>query len=192
MVGYARVSTRDQNVDAQRQALLAAGCDLIFDDTISGSTKSRSGLNQAMAALSSGDVLVVWKLDRLGRSMQHVVNTVLDLDKRGIGFRSLTEAIDLSSSTGKLLLSVFGWLAEVERDLTTERTKAGLAAAKRRGVQLGRKRKLTPNDVEHARRMIESGEQSVAGMARILKVGRNTLGRALRTGGINPPVSFNV
>lgn len=180
MVGYARVSTRDQNVDAQRQALLAAGCDLVFEDTISGTTKSRSGLNQAMAALSSGDVLVVWKLDRLGRSMQHVVNTVLDLDKRGIGFRSLTEAIDLSSSTGKLLLSVFGWLAEVERDLTTERTKAGLAAAKRRGVQLGRKRKLTPNDVAHARRMIESDEQSVAGMARILKVGRNTLGRALR------------
>lgn len=179
MVGYARVSTRDQNVDAQRQALLAAGCDLVFEDTISGTTKSRSGLNQAMAALSSGDVLVVWKLDRLGRSMQHVVNTVLDLDKRGIGFRSLTEAIDLSSSTGKLLLSVFGWLAEVERDLTTERTKAGLAAAKRRGVQLGRKRKLTANDVAHARQAIESGEQSVAGMARILKVGRNTLGRAL-------------
>ena len=179
MVGYARVSTRDQNVDAQRQALLAAGCDLVFEDTISGTTKSRSGLNQAMAALSSGDVLVVWKLDRLGRSMQHVVNTVLDLDKRGIGFRSLTEAIDLSSSTGKLILSIFGWLAEVERDLTTERTKAGLAAAKRRGVQLGRKRKLTPNDVAHARQVIESGEQSVAGMARILKVGRNTLGRAL-------------
>jgi DNA invertase Pin-like site-specific DNA recombinase len=179
MVGYARVSTRDQNVDAQRQALLTAGCDLVFEDTISGTTKSRSGLDQALAELSSGDVLVVWKLDRLGRSMQHVVNTVLDLDKRGIGFRSLTEAIDLSSSTGKLLLSIFGWLAEVERDLTTERTKAGLAAAKRRGVQLGRKRKLTPNDVAHARRVIESGEQSVAGMARILKVGRNTLGRAL-------------
>ena len=180
MIGYARVSTRDQNVAAQREALVAAGCDPIFDDTISGSTKSRSGLDKAMAALAPGDVLVVWKLDRLGRSMQHVVNTVLDLDRRGIGFRSLTEAIDLSSSSGKLLLSIFGWLAEVERDLTTERTKAGLAAAKRRGVTLGRKRKLTGNDVAHARRMIESGEESVAGMARILKVGRNTLGRALR------------
>jgi DNA invertase Pin-like site-specific DNA recombinase len=180
MIGYARVSTRDQNVAAQREALLAAGCETIFDDTISGSTKSRSGLDKAMAVLVPGDVLVVWKLDRLGRSMQHVVNTVLDLDRRGIGFRSLTEAIDLTSSTGKLLLSVFGWLAEVERDLTTERTKAGLAAAKRRGVQLGRKRKLTGNDVAHARRMIESGEQTVAGMARILKVGRNTLGRALK------------
>lgn len=180
MIGYARVSTRDQNVAAQREALLAAGCETIFDDTISGSTKSRSGLDKAMAALVPGDVLVVWKLDRLGRSMQHVVNTVLDLDRRGIGFRSLTEAIDLTSSTGKLLLSVFGWLAEVERDLTTERTKAGLAAAKRRGVKLGRKPKLTAADVDHARRMIESGAESVAGMARILKVGRNTLGRALR------------
>jgi DNA invertase Pin-like site-specific DNA recombinase len=180
MIGYARVSTRDQNVAAQRDALLAAGCETIFDDTVSGRTQSRSGLDQALAALVAGDVLVVWKLDRLGRSMQHVVNTVLDLDRKGIGFRSLTEAIDLSSSTGKLLLSIFGWLAEVERDLTTERTKAGLAAAKRRGVKLGRRRKLTSNDVAHALRMIESGEESVAGMARILKVGRNTLGRAIK------------
>lgn len=98
MIGYARVSTRDQNVAAQREALLAAGCETIFDDTISGSTKSRSGLDKAMAALVPGDVLVVWKLDRLGRSMQHVVNTVLDLDRRGIGFRSLTEAIDLTEA----------------------------------------------------------------------------------------------
>ncbi len=180
LVGYARVSTRDQNVTAQREALLAAGCELIFDDTISGATKARSGLDAAMAALAPGDVLIVWKLDRLGRSMQHVVNTVLDLDRRGIGFRSLTEAIDLTSSTGKLLLSVFGWLGEVERDLTVERTRAALTAAKRRGVKLGRKRKLTSNDVDHARRMIESGEETVAGMARILKVGRNTLGRALK------------
>lgn len=180
MIGYARVSTRDQNLAAQHAALLTAGCDSIFNDTISGRTQNRSGLDKAMAALVPGDVLVVWKLDRLGRSMQHVVNTVLDLDRRGIGFRSLTEVIDLSSSTGKLLLSVFGWLAEVERDLTTERTKAGLTAAKRRGVKLGRKPKLTAADVDHARRMIESGTESVAGMARILKVGRNTLGRALK------------
>lgn len=112
--------------------------------------------------------------------MQHVVNTVLDLDARGIGFRSLMEAIDLTSSTGKLLLSVFGWLGEVERELTMECTKAGLAAAKRRGVQLGRRRKLTTADGDHARRMIDSREESVAGMARTLKVGRNTLGRALK------------
>lgn len=179
MIGYARVSTRDQDVASQRDALLAAGCEIIYDDTVSGSTQSRSGLSKAMAALKPGDVLVVWKLDRLGRSMQHVVNTVLDLERREIGFISLTEAIDLTSSTGKLLLSVFGWLAEVERDLTIERTKAGLAAAKRRGVQLGRKRKLKALDVDHARRIIENGEETVAGMARILKVGRNTLGRAL-------------
>jgi DNA invertase Pin-like site-specific DNA recombinase len=180
MIGYARVSTREQNVDAQREALLAVGCDTIFDDVVSGSTQSRTGLDKALGELVAGDVLVVWKLDRLGRSMQHVVNIVLDLDRRGIGFRSLTEAIDLSGSSGKLLLSIFGWLAEVERDLITERTKAGLAAAKRRGVTLGRRRKLTSNDIDHARRMINSGEQSVVGMARILKVGRNTLGRALK------------
>ena len=147
---------------------------------MSGASRHRSGLDQALGQLAPGDVLVVWKLDRLGRSMQHVVNIVLDLDRRGIGFRSLTEAIDLTSSTGKLLLSVFGWLGEVERDLTMERTRVGLAAAKRRGVQLGRRRKLTVADVDHARRTIDAGEESVAGMARILKVGRNTLGRALK------------
>jgi DNA invertase Pin-like site-specific DNA recombinase len=180
VIGYARVSTRDQTAAPQREALRAAGCDPIFEDTISGASRSRAGLNQALGQLAPGDVLVVWKLDRLGRSMRHVVNTVLDLDESGIGFRSLTEAIDLGTPTGKLLLSVFGWLAEVERDLTMERTRAGLAAAKRRGVQLGRRRKLTAADVAHARRLIDSGEETVTGMARILKVGRNTLGRALK------------
>ncbi|MBB3862837.1 DNA invertase Pin-like site-specific DNA recombinase [Novosphingobium hassiacum] len=180
LIGYARVSTRDQTAAPQREALRAAGCATIFEDTMSGASRHRSGLDQALGQLAPGDVLVVWKLDRLGRSMQHVVNIVLDLDRRGIGFRSLTEAIDLTSSTGKLLLSVFGWLGEVERDLTMERTRVGLAAAKRRGVQLGRRRKLTVADVDHARRTIDAGEESVAGMARILKVGRNTLGRALK------------
>ena len=180
LIGYARVSTSDQTAAPQREALRAAGCATIFEDTMSGASRHRSGLDQALGQLAPGDVLVVWKLDRLGRSMQHVVNIVLDLDRRGIGFRSLTEAIDLTSSTGKLLLSVFGWLGEVERDLTMERTRVGLAAAKRRGVQLGRRRKLTVADVDHARRTIDAGEESVAGMARILKVGRNTLGRALK------------
>jgi DNA invertase Pin-like site-specific DNA recombinase len=179
-VGYARVSTLDQSVAPQREALLSAGCYEIFEDTASGATQKRTGLDQALASLSPGDALIVWKLDRLGRSMQYVVNTVLDLHARGIGFCSLTEGIDLSTSTGKLLLSVFGWLGEVERDLTIERTKSALAAAKRRGVKLGRKRKLTTYDIEHARRIISAGEETVAGMARILKVGRNTLGRALK------------
>lgn len=184
LIGYMRVSKTDgsQATDLQFDALVGAAvaAENIYEDMASGRKDDRPGLVSCLKALREGDTLVVWKLDRLGRSMQHVVNTVLDLDRRGIGFRSLTEAIDLTSSTGRLLLSVFGWLAEVERDLTTERTKAGLAAAKRRGVKLGRKRKLTGNDVAHARRMIESGEQTVAGMARILKVGRNTLGRALK------------
>lgn len=180
IIGYARVSTRDQTTAPQCEALRAAGCGQVFEDTISGASRRRSGLDQVLGQLAPGDVLVVWKLDRLGRSMQHVVNLVLDLDRRGIGFRSLTEAIDLASPTGKLLLSVFGWLAETERDLTMERTRAGLAAAKRRGVQLGRRRKLTAAEVDHARRLIDQGEESVAGMARILKVHRNTLGRAIK------------
>ena len=154
LIGYARVSTQDQHPDFQLDALKAAGCEQVFQEKMTGKLADRPELVACLRTLRKGDILVVWKLDRLGRSMQHVVNTVLDLDRRGIGFRSLTEAIDLTSSTGKLLLSVFGWLAEVERDLTTERTKAGLAAAKRRGVRLGRKPKLTAADVDHARRMI--------------------------------------
>ena len=169
MIRYARISIRDQDAATQRKALLSAGCEVFFDDTISGSTQSRSGPDKAMAVLAPGEELVVWKLDRLGPSMQLVVNTVVDLDRRGIRFRSLTKAIDFTSSTRKLPISVFGWLAEVERDLTTERTKAGLAAAKKRGVRLGRKRKLTGNDVAHTARLIESGEESVAGMAKIFE-----------------------
>jgi len=180
LVGYGRVSRRDQKLDPQLDALQAAGCDPIFTDKASGASTARAGLANALKALEPGDVLVVWKLDRFGRSMQSTVNMVLDLHARGIGFRSLTEGIDLGSQTGKLLLSIFGWLAEVERDRTIERTAAALETAKRRGVKLGRKRKLTAADVDHARRMIEAGEETVAGMARILKVGRNTLGRALR------------
>lgn len=179
-VGYARVSRRDQKLDLQLDALRAVGCDPIFSDHASGANAARTGMAKALMALAPGDVLVVWKLDRLGRSMKSVVNAVLDLQERGVGFRSITESIDLSSPTGKLLLSIFGWLAEVERDRTIERTAAALETAKRRGVKLGRKPKLTSADVAHARRAIEAGEETVAGMARILKVGRNTLGRALR------------
>lgn len=179
IVGYARVSRRDQKLDHQLEALKAAGCDPIFSDKATGATTARAGMVAALAALGPGDVLIVWKLDRFGRSMQSVVNMVLDLHARGIGFRSLTEGIDLNNQTGKLLLSIFSWLAEVERDRTIERTAAALATAKRRGVKLGRKPKLTAADVAHARRTIDAGEETVAGMARILKVGRNTLGRAL-------------
>lgn len=180
-IGYARVSTREQSLAMQRQALVDAGCDVIHTDEASGALAIRKGLQAALKGVHASDTLVVWKLDRLGRSMGHVVATVLDLDARGVRFRSLTEAIDLGTPTGKLLLSVFGWLAEVERDLTVERTRLALAAARRRGVKLGRRPKLTSVDVDHARRVIASGEETVAGMARILKVGRNTLGRAIKT-----------
>jgi DNA invertase Pin-like site-specific DNA recombinase len=179
MIGYARVSRREQKLDLQLRALEAAGCDKIFTDKVSGATTARAGLTQMLKVLEPGDVLVVWKLDRFGRSMQSVVNMVLELHGRGIGFRSITEGIDLTSQTGKLLLSIFGWLAEVERDRTIERTAAAIETARSRGVQLGRKRILTPKDVAKARRLIEAGEETVSGMAKSLKVGRNTLGRAL-------------
>lgn len=179
IVGYARVSRKEQKLDLQLRALEAAGCDPIFTDKASGATTARSGLNQMLKVLEAGDTLVVWKLDRFGRSMQSVVNMVLELHGRGIGFRSITEGIDLSSQTGKLLLSIFGWLAEVERDRTIERTAAAIETARQRGVQLGRKRKLSSADVANARSKINAGEETVSGMAKILKVGRNTLGRAL-------------
>lgn len=178
-VGYARVSKRDQNLEVQRPILEAAGCEVIFTDRVSGTKTSRVGLDKALKSLEPGDELIVWKLDRFGRPMLWVINTVLDLHARGIKFRSLTEGIDLDNQTGKLLLSIFGWLGEVERERLIERTQAAVDTARARGVKLGRKRKLTSTDIEHARRAIEAGEQTVTGMAAILKVSRNTLGRAL-------------
>ena len=178
-VGYARVSKRDQNLEVQRPILEAAGCDVIFTDKVSGMKTKRTGLDQALKSLEPGDELIVWKLDRFGRPMLWVMNTVLELHARGIKFRSLTEGIDLDTQTGKLVLSIFGWLGEVERERLIERTQAAIDTAKARGVKLGRKRKLTSSDVEHARRAIDTGEQTVTGMSQILKVGRNTLGRAL-------------
>ena len=126
MIGYARVSTRDQNVAAQREALLAAGCEIIFDDTISGSTKSRSGLDKAMAALVSGDVLVVWKLDRLCRSVSHLINICEQLDEIGATLVSITDNIDQSTPAGKAMLVIMGTIAEMERELIRERIMACL------------------------------------------------------------------
>jgi len=159
LIGYARVSTRDQDLALQTAALKEAGCEKIFSDKMSGGREKRPGLLAALDLCRAGDTLVVWKLDRFGRSMQFVVNTILDLDKRGIGFRSLTEAIDLTSKTGKLLLSVFGWLGEVERDLAKERTSAALAARKAQGKVVGRKSSITPRKAEIARKLLQAGER---------------------------------
>ena len=178
LIGYARVSTRDQNGAAQREALLAAGCETIFDDTISGSTKSRSGLDKAMAALVPGDVLVVWKLDRLGRSMSHLIEKVGELAARGIGFRSLTENIDTTTSGGMLVFNIFGSLAQFERDLIRERTHAGLKAARERGNKGGRRPVVTPDKLRKARAHIAAG-LTVREAAARLKIGKTALYKAL-------------
>ena len=179
-IGYARVSTDDQNMSLQLDALQAAGCDKIFTDQLSGATTKRPGLDEALAALQPGDVLTVWRLDRLGRTMRHLVNTVTDLAERGIGFQSITEAMDTTTAGGELLFHVMGALAQFERRLNAERSRAGIEAARRRGKHLGRPADLTPEKISHARQMIDSGEQSVSGMAKLLDVHRVTLHKALK------------
>src|SRR4051794_26929572 len=125
LIGYARVSTTDQNLDLQTDALQAAGCERLFSDTLSGARVERPGLTTALAACRPGDTLVVWKLDRLGRSLAHLVETVRELGARGVGFRSLQEQLDTTTSGGKLIFHIFASLVECERDLIRERTTAG-------------------------------------------------------------------
>lgn len=178
LIGYARVSTDEQHIDLQRNALREVGCERIFEDKVSGIVRARPGLDAALAALGAGDVLTVWKLDRLGRSLQHLVEVVAALGERGVGFRSLTESIDTSSAGGKLVFHIFASMAEFERALIVERTHAGLAAAKARGVRLGRKNALTRTQIEHAKVLVAAGTSPTV-VARTLKVGRSTLYRGL-------------
>jgi len=140
LIGYARCSTSDQSTNLQIDALKAAGCERIFEDQISGATVSRPGLDEAISYMRPGDILVVWKLDRLGRSLKHVIETVTTLAEREVGFHSLTEQINTSSNAGKLVLHVFAALAEFERGIIKERVCAGLEAARRRGRVGGRPR----------------------------------------------------
>ena len=142
LIGYARVSTTDQTLALQQDALTAAGCEQVFSDAASGAVTDRPGLTQALSHLRPGDTLVVWRLDRLGRNLPHLIPTVAGLQERGIGLRSLQEQIDTTTSGGKLVFHVFGALAEFERDLIRERTHAGLAAARARGRLSGRPRVL--------------------------------------------------
>lgn len=144
LIGYARVSTHEQDCALQEDALRAAGCDRLFLETASGAKRDRPELRAALAAMQEGDTLVVWRLDRLARSLRHLLETVEGLEARGMKFRSLTEAMDTSTSGGKLILSVLGAMAEFERALISERTKAGLEAARLRGRKGGRPRKLQP------------------------------------------------
>ncbi len=147
LIGYARVSTHEQNLNPQTDALKQAGCERIFKDQISGARKERPGLQDALDFAREGDTLLVWRLDRLGRSLKNLINIIAGLEKRGIGLRSLQESIDTTTSGGRLIFHVFGALAEFERNLIRERTRAGLAAARACGRKGGRPRKLSKNVV---------------------------------------------
>ena len=143
LIGYARVSTYEQTLNLQRDALDKAGCNKIFTDTASGIKAERKGLDEALGYVRKGDTLVVWRLDRLGRSLPHLITTMTDLEERGIGFKSLTENIDTTTRGGKLIFHIFGALVEFERNLIKERTRAGLTAARARGKKGGRPKALT-------------------------------------------------
>jgi DNA invertase Pin-like site-specific DNA recombinase len=183
MIGYARVSTDEQNLALQLDALRSAGCEAIFEDTGSGADDSRKGLADAVARCAAGDVLVSWKLDRLGRSTLDLVGLVEKLKGRGVGLKVLTgegASIDTTRPEGKLIFAVFAAFAEFERELIRERTMAGMRAAKRRGRHIGRPRKLTPHKLDHARQLIADGKETKAGAAALLGVDAVTLRRTLR------------
>lgn len=157
LIGYARVSTQDQNLELQIKALNKAGCKKIFDDKVSGSRADRPGLTKAQEALREGDTLVVWKLDRLGRSVKNLVDLVGELQKQGVQFKSLTDAIDTGTASGRFFFHVMASLAEMERELTIERTRAGLEIARQLGRKGGRKRQMTESKVKSAKKLLASG-----------------------------------
>lgn len=178
-IGYARVSTDDQNLDLQKQALSAAGCVEIFTDQVSGTASRRPGLDEALAHCAAGDVLVVWRLDRLGRSLSHLIDVIQQLGRREVGFVSLSESIDTTTAGGRLVFHLMGAIAEFERALIVERTRAGVDAAKKRGKHMGRPAAMTKAQVRHARALIEGGE-SPGSVAASIGVSRSTLYRALK------------
>jgi DNA invertase Pin-like site-specific DNA recombinase len=157
LLGYARVSTDEQDLALQLDALNQAGCERVFTDKASGSANNRPGMEQLLSHLRPGDCLVVWKLDRLGRTVKGLVDMVTDLETKGIQFRSLTDGIDTSTGAGRFFFHVMAALAQMERELIAERTKAGLAAAKARGKLGGRKPKMTDTKISAAKKLLQSG-----------------------------------
>ena len=180
LIGYARISCHDQNLALQRDALGSAGCEKVFTDIASGGDPSRSGLAEALAQLRTNDTLVVWRLDRLGRSLKHLVETITSLHSRGIGFRSLTEGIETETSGGRLVFHLFACLAEFEREVIRERTRAGLAAARSRGRHGGRPALMDDKKTALARRMHADPANTAAEICRALGVSRATLYRSLK------------
>lgn len=179
-IGYARVSTADQNLDLQISALKKAGCDRIYrDEGISAIAKSRPQFDTALQALKDGDVFVIWKMDRAFRSLIHALNTLEYLEGQGIEFQTLTEQIDTTTAMGRFVYQIRNGFAELERELISERTKAGLEAARARGVKLGRPRKLTEEQIALAQEEILSGRNTISCMARIFDVSNQTISRAI-------------
>jgi DNA invertase Pin-like site-specific DNA recombinase len=181
LIGYARVSTQDQTLNLQKDALEKIGCSKIFTDTISGSTTERKGLDEALAYVREGDTLVVWRLDRLGRTLKHLIETITDLSQRHIGFKSLTESIDTTTSGGKLIFHIFGALAEFERDLIRERTQAGLLAARARGRKGGQPKALTPKQADIAQALYDDKSNAISDICKTLNISRATLYRYIQT-----------
>ena len=179
LIGYARVSTAEQDTALQTDALNKAGCERIFEDTVSGSKTERPGLIASLEYLRDGDVLVVWRLDRLGRSLPHLIEIISALESHGVGFRSLTESIDTTTPGGRLIFHVFGALGQFERDLIRDRTKAGLAAAAARGRKGGRKPVITAEKLQKAREHMANGLNVREAAARI-KIGKTALYAALQ------------
>jgi DNA invertase Pin-like site-specific DNA recombinase len=175
LLGYARVSTTDQQPQLQVDALQQAGCYRVFIETASGARPDRPVLKQALDQLRPGDTLVVWKLDRLGRSLRHLVDTITGLADRGVGFRSLQEAIDTTTPGGKLVFHVFAALAEFERDLIRERTQAGLAAARARGRKGGRPKLLSPERRKLAVQLYREQRHTVLEICRLMGISKPTL-----------------
>jgi len=173
-IGYARVSTTEQNPELQKDALKAAGCQKIFSDKVSGARAERPGLEKALDYLRAGDCLVVWRLDRLGRSLKHLIEVVEGLEKRRVGFISLQEGFDTTTSGGRLIFQIFGALAEFERNLIRERTRAGLQAARARGRLGGRKKKLTESQVRSMQKMAAAGQHTITEICRTFGITKPT------------------
>jgi DNA invertase Pin-like site-specific DNA recombinase len=175
LIGYARISTDDQHLDLQRDALAKAGCERVFEDTASGAKAERTGLTALLASLRRGDTVVIWRLDRLGRSLKDLIYLVERLDAAGVGLRSLQESIDTASIGGRLVFHLFGALAEFERNLIRERTQAGLSAARARGHKGGRKKRLDPERERLALQLYHERRHTVEEICRLMGIGKSTL-----------------
>jgi DNA invertase Pin-like site-specific DNA recombinase len=187
-IGYARVSTHNQNLDLQLDELKKAGCEKVYQEQVSGMKEKREELTKLKEQLRAGDIVVVWKLDRLGRSLKDLVQTVKDFEDMGVGLRSLTESIDTTSNTGKLIFHIFASLAEFERELIRERTFAGLSSARARGRIGGRPKKITPEKIIQMKEMHKDTKIEISEMCKTFGIARNTLYKYLELNAFKKPV----